>query len=400
MPGKTILVSSAAQLVKTARSAVGGDTILLAPGNYGDVSLANLRPTSTVTIKSANPDADASFKTLRITNASNLTIEDVDVNNPIAAGAPRSAATAINKSTNINFVGVDIAGSNNGNAADDAHGLIITASDNVAVLDGTFSHLHAAIVVGLTSDVIIAGNTITQSREGVNIGQVTGGLFERNLVTDMAALPGDHPDAFQVHNGTRGAIGSSDLAFRSNVIFQGSGTSVQGIYIHSEQDALGIHHSNISIENNFYVGSARHAISISNADDVVVRGNTVLYSGSGGLVPAILSADVQGGIFEDNISTLLLPTRNTGSTNVIWRDNIDVWDPKFKVGVAQDSLFAPGVGTTLDLARLSPLAGSAAAGAGFHTADEIGNLSGSVAVQLAHYVPMFEAEHFATAMIA
>ena len=44
MTGKTTTVSTTADLIKVARAAKAGDTILLAPGNYGDAVLSHINP--------------------------------------------------------------------------------------------------------------------------------------------------------------------------------------------------------------------------------------------------------------------------------------------------------------------------------------------------------------------
>lgn len=404
MPGTTTLVSNATQLLKVAKTARAGDTILLASGNYGDVSLANLRPTGNVTIKSANPDADAVFRTLKLTNLSNFIFEDFDIRNPIAVGAPRTAAVRINAATNITFSGIDMSGSLNGSAWDDAHGMMITGSNHVSILDSTFRQLDAAIVVGRSSDVIVAGNTVTEAREGVVMGAISGGLFELNRLSNMQPnlAAGEHADFFQVHDGS-GAAPSDDLVFRSNVMIgDGMAAGMHGIYIYSERDAAeNIHHSNITIENNFYEGAARHGISVSHVDNLVVANNTVLYSGSGGLVPAIMVREIIGGVVKDNVATLLIDVQNSGSTNLAWSNNIDVWDPMFKVGIAKAALFAATPTNEIDFSTAGPLAGSVAdvSGAGFRGVAQIGNLSAGVAAQIAAYVPLFD-HHFVANHIA
>ncbi len=404
MTGKTTLVSNAAQLIRAAKTASAGDTILLASGNYGDVSLSSLRPTGTVTIKSANPDADAVFDSLKLTRVSNFVIEDVDVHHVLKPGQSEwVAAAAVNLSNNISFVGVDFTGSLNGNANDDGNGLMIVSSNRVAVLDSTFQQFNNAIVIGRVNDVVVAGNSIREAREGVNITQTNGGLFERNFVTDLRAdtSKGDHPDAFQVHAG--GAAGvSNDLAFRANVMLLGGGNGgAQGIYIHSEKGAtLGLAHTNISVENNYYEGNFRHAIGLSYIENLVVRGNTVRDGAGIGIPPGITTSNLSNAIIEQNIAPLFVARRGTAaaSVNLTLTGNIDTWDSTTKKGVSDTSLFAAAVNSgNIDFSSLAVRVGSVAGqlGAGFHSVAGIGNLSGDAATQLAIYLPQFDYQ-FAT----
>jgi hypothetical protein len=406
MPGKTTLVSNAAQLIKAAKTAQAGDTILLASGNYGDVSLASLRPAGIVTIKSANPDADAVFDSLKLTRVSNFVIADVDIHHVSKPGEPEwVAAATVNLSDHISFVGVDFTGSLNGNANDDGNGMMITSSSRVAVLDSTFQQFNNAIVVGRTDDIIVAGNTIREAREGVNISQVNGGLFENNLVTDINPdlSKGDHSDAFQVHAGGMAAV-SNDLVFRSNVmLFGGSGVGggAQGIYIHSEKGAkLGLSHTNIVVENNYYEGNFRHAIGASFVENIIVSGNTIRDGAGAGIPPGITTSNLRNAIIDNNITPIYDARRgaSAASVNVAMSNNVDLWDSTTKAGVGDASIFAAAVNSgNIDFSSLEVRAGSSAAllNAGFHSTGGIGNLSGDTAMLLAAYLPQFN-HHFAT----
>ncbi len=400
MPGKTINVSNATQLLAAARLAKSGDTILLASGDYGIVNLSGLRPTGLVTIKSANPNAEASFYKLGVTNSSNILLQDINVSHPIKPGDAVVSALTVNKSDNITLVGLNVSGSLDGNSFNDGAGLILTDSHHVTVLDSTFRQLNVAVTISRASDLIFAGNTVTEAREGMNVQQATHALFERNYITNMQPnyAAGDHPDMFQVQSGN-GAGASSDLIFRSNVMIEGTSGPIGGIFIRSENVGNGVRQSNIVIENNFYQGTYRHAISVSNSDNVVIDNNTVLASDKTGVQPAIITFDDRKVLISDNIATLILDDRSQPSTGISLSNNVAVWNTQSKSGLAVSALFA-GTAGGLDLGRLDPLAGSIAdkAGAGFHAVTGIGNLAGSVAAQLATYLPMLDqpfAPHFA-----
>lgn len=389
MAGKTTTVSSGAALVKAAKAAKGGDTILLAAGNYGDVSLSSLNPTGgNVTIRSAGTGSDAVFESLKLTRVSNFVIADVDVHHVLKPGERDSTAgTTVNLSTNVSFVGVDFTGSLNGNRNDDGNGLTVTNSSRVSVLDSTFREFNNAIGLSRSEDIIVAGNRISTVREGVNITQIDGGLFERNHVSDVRGdlSKGDHADAFQVHAG--GAFtASSDLAFRSNVIMTGG--DAQGIFINSEKGAKqGLLHTGIAVENNFIEGNFRNAISVTWADGVEISGNTIRDGGSG-TVPGLLIGNVRNAVIEDNISPLLL-TRSDSviNSNVRWSNNIDLYDATTKQGVALASVFAaPAARGDLDFGALE----ARVPGVGFRAVAQIGNLTGDTSSILAAYVPMLE----------
>ncbi len=374
MSGKIITVSNATQLKAALKLVKGGETILLASGDYGSYSISGINPKTVVTLKSANPDADASFRTLGVTNSSNLVISDIDISRTLRAGeASNTSSFMINKSKDITVVGVDISGSRDGNAHNDGHGLLLINSNRVAILDSTFQQLRAAAVVSGDTDILFAGNTITEVRQGVNISNLRGAVFEQNFVTNMqpAYQWGDHPDAFQVQSTNGGP--SSDLMFRDNVLIEGSSGPVGGIFIRNE-GSIG-RHQDISIENNFYQGTYRHGISVAGVNGLVIDNNTLLDSAKPGNSAAILVTDVNGARVTDNVAPLYM-IDNVRSLNS--RNNIDVWDPKQKVGVAAANMFASDVagGNATLASNLDVLAGSVPAlrGAGFQKVAAVGDL--------------------------
>lgn len=395
MSGRSILVSNSTELTKALRTVSGGDTILLAGGNYGNARINNLNPNAMVTIKSANPNADAVFESLIVSRSSNFTFEDFDVKHELQAGEPDFALGArVMASRNINFVGVDFYGSRNGNPNDDGSGLAVQDSNRVAVLDSTFQEFNVAGIFSRTTDLIFAGNSVSDVREGINLAQVDGALVERNYFTritpDLAR--GDHADAIQVHAG--GAFGSSqDLTIRSNVLKLGDSTS-QGIFIRNEKARTGAMHKDITIEDNYYEGNSRHGVTLNDTIGAEVSGNTIRDMGTMGLAPGLNIANVRNAVIEGNIAPLLLTSRTLPNTDVTWRDNIDVWDRVQRSGVSDESLFSTKVGSgDMDFSSLNVRAGSIAAvqGIGFAAVDNIGDLKASAAAVIAAYLPQFDA---------
>jgi parallel beta-helix repeat protein len=395
MTGRTFNASTATELLRVAKLAVGGDTILLSPGSYGDVHIRNLNPGANVTIKSANPKADAVFRTLQFSKVSNFTIEDVDVSNPLAPGQPDfTAAIRVTSARDITFVGVDVAGSRNGNSHDDGSGIVAQNSSRIAVLDSTFTDLNRAAVFARVDDVVFAGNTIREVREGLNIAEIDGALVERNYFTRVMPnlARGDHADAIQVHAG--GAFGSSqDLTIRSNVLKLGDSTA-QGIFIRNEKARTGAMHKDITIEDNYFEGNSRHGITLNDTIGAEISGNTIRDMGTMGLAPGLNVANVRDGVIEDNIAPLLLTSPTLPNTNVVWRDNIDVWDRVQRSGVSDASLFSTKVGSgDMDFSSLNVRVSSIAAvqGIGFAAVDGIGDLKASAAAVMAAYLPQFDA---------
>ncbi len=373
MASKIIAVSSAFQLVAAAKMAGAGDTILLASGDYGAVSLANLHPGGMVTIRSADVAHEANFYSVGINVSNNLTLRDVTVSHPLNPGDSLSvAAVTINRSSNVTIANVQISGSLDGSSFNDGNGIVATSSDHLTIVGSSFRQLHTGIIAARVTDLVIAQNTVTEAREGFNVSDIHQALFDRNYATNMQPnyAAGDHPDAFQVSTGG-GAAPSSDLTFTNNVMIEGTSGPVGGIFIKSESGVL---HSHINIANNYYVGTYRDAIAVSKASDVRITGNTVLDSSKAGNSAAIIVGDLHSAVISGDIAPLFMTRTDSVSSGVVWQNNIDVWDAKTKVGIQAALLVASPQSGNIDFSGLGALAGGAAerAGAGYHPVVGIG----------------------------
>jgi hypothetical protein len=393
MSTNTVTISTGAQLLAAGRAAKPGDTILLAPGNYGDVVLSHINPAGLITIRSADPDNDAVFRTLRMTNVSNIHFDDFDVSRPLRAGeSVNTQAMQVNNARNVTFTGLDLRGSMDDNALNDGHGISIVGGHDIAILDSTFEQLNTAVIVR-SNDFLFAGNKVTWAQEGVSINSMTNGIFEKNYMANWQAdyAAGDHPDMFQVHSGGAKSTASKNLIFRDNVMLPGA-DPVGGIFIRSEGVDRGVRHENILIENNFYEGAYRHAITVNNADDIIVRSNTVLKGDHQGLVPAINVGDIRGGLVESNISPMILEHSRLKNTDMVFRDNVDVWDEKTKKGIMLSELFPTRDANVINFNDLNAIEGATAnpGRAGFVAVADIGGLSGSAAAQVAAWLPAFD----------
>lgn len=397
---RTVTVSTGAQLNAAARAARAGDTILLAPGNFGDVTLSNINPTGTITIKSANPDNDAVIRTLSMFGSRNIIIEDVDFHRPLAPGASQNSYIVnVGRASNITFSGIDVMGSMNNNAHDDASGMSVAGS-RISIFDSTFTQLKAAVATSGT-DFLFAGNTITQVRQGLSIRSMNRAVVEGNYAADFQAnyATKEHPDVFQVHSGGT-ANASHNLIFRDNIMMPSGNGPVGGIYIQSEAffraKRLDQRHTNILVENNYYEGNYRHAITVNNTDDLIVRNNTVRPGDNAGLVPAINLGNIRGGLVEDNISTMILENRSMGNRDMVFRNNVDLYDAKQRRGIAESALFVEPEDGEIDFNNFNVIENSTAAraGAGFRAVADIGSLSGDAAAQMAAWLPNF-ADNFA-----
>ncbi|MEL7526945.1 MAG: hypothetical protein AAFN16_14300, partial [Pseudomonadota bacterium] len=94
----TITVSSASELIEAVENAVGGETILLEPGHYGDILFHKIYPDAEITIKSADPSDQAVFSSVKIHSSSNITMDSVFVDL-----VPDESTTRLTKAVDLKY---------------------------------------------------------------------------------------------------------------------------------------------------------------------------------------------------------------------------------------------------------------------------------------------------------
>src|SRR4051812_26480548 len=94
-------VSNASQLTTAIASAVGGDKIILAAGNYGSPYIQNRNYNANVTIQAATPGTSVHFDGLTVLTSKNLTFSGIDVGRALGpTDAEYTPITSIRDSSN------------------------------------------------------------------------------------------------------------------------------------------------------------------------------------------------------------------------------------------------------------------------------------------------------------
>jgi parallel beta-helix repeat protein len=281
-------VSSAAELLTALASATAGTTILLAPGNYGDLNL-NAQFSGEVTIKSADLSDLAVFTSVSLNNVKNLTFDTVKFDY-VWNGQPEYTSTVyINDSSSISinnsvFDG-DIA-QGTGTYADGygtGQGVQISNSTDVTIDDNEFFNLFRGISFGSSQDIKITGNDIHDIRsDGIVFAQVNNVLIDGNYIHDfhVSESSPDHPDMIQMWTvGTTSP--STDITITNNFLNSGSGDYTQTIFMRNElvdQNQAGekMFYQDIRVANNVIYNSFINAIYVGETDGLKIKHNTLL----------------------------------------------------------------------------------------------------------------------------
>ncbi|WP_332763842.1 hypothetical protein, partial [Phenylobacterium sp.] len=137
----SVTVSDRESLLREIKAAQPGDTILLEPGVYSDISISNLKIVGDVTITSADPTRPASFTDLTVRDSSGLNFSNLEfVVNPATSNAFK-----VLDSSDIHFDKLNIHGSLDGDPTNDSSALQIRGSSNVSVTNSEFQQLSNGI---------------------------------------------------------------------------------------------------------------------------------------------------------------------------------------------------------------------------------------------------------------
>jgi hypothetical protein len=296
-----IEVRTASELQRALEDARGGETILLAAGDYGNLELqgrdaGQFQYQSTVTIRSAvtDPAEHAVFSGLTLNRVVNLDIEHVTFDYDAAPGAPGNEKfTQVLRSQDVAIRNVIFDGdlAEELDAVSDGYatgiGLHVDQSRGIEIVDSTFSEFHRAATFWRTDDLKITGNDVHSMRsDGFNFADVDNVLIEGNHIHSFIASfdSEDHRDFIQFWTAATDSP-SVNVIIRGNLLDVGDGDWTQSIFINNEQVEFGLageemFYQDFLIEDNVIRNAQLHGITVREIDGLTIRNNTVMYSQS------------------------------------------------------------------------------------------------------------------------
>lgn len=271
----TFNVSTSAQLKTALSQASGGDTIRLAPGNYGAVEISKQNYKSPVTITSANSSNEATITKLTVRNSENIRFHDIDFK---VSGGGGGRPFSVDQSSKITFTDAKFEGTMSGGYAV-GMGLTVTNSRQITVDNSEFLKFHRGAEFRKVTDLKVVNSEVHQvAGDGMVFAQIQGGLIQGN---DMHSMRGDpksnyHKDMIQFWTTSTDAP-TRDVVIRGNRIDTDDG-STQSIFFGNSmaKSNKNFYWQNLTIENNTIVAGHRHGIYVEEANGLTIRNNVVV----------------------------------------------------------------------------------------------------------------------------
>ena len=336
----TITVSNASQLQTALASAHSGETILLAPGNYGSLTIYERNFTGgSVTIAAASSSQSSVLTGLHVNQSSGFVFSGIELNGSSATAAYSNTVT---NSSDITFTNLTV----HGNLS--SGGIEIQNSSEIAVLNSNFHNLANGIGELNNTNINISGNAFSYVEgDGIDNAGVTGVSITNNTFTDFyGGSSSSHPDAIQFWTtGTNHS--SSDININNNTITIGSGAQIQGVFM---TDQIGnLPYENVNIAGNTIVGESWNGITVNHAQSLTVSDNEVIgLTDSGLTLQAQTSFGVaaSSGIGLTNVNDATLAGNNSSGYSFSGDSNIGM-NANAINGVLQQKVVYSAIGGTL-----------------------------------------------------
>ncbi|MHA6720029.1 right-handed parallel beta-helix repeat-containing protein [Sphingomonas sp. RS6] len=314
-----IIVKNQSELNAALAAATGGETIKLAAGTYQQVKLNNVKYASNVTITSLDPDNPATVQRVDLDSSSNITFRNLTLARDLApTDADYTRLHNVNKSSNIVFDAVTISGGSGDVTQSVGWGMFVRDSSNITIMNSSVDHVALALNISNVNGLLVKDNSFHDNRrDGLNLSSITNAVIDGNFFTDMYPVNGEHPDAIQFL--TRGqTTASSNIVIKNNVVMQGKGEPIQGIFLNDEEGNLP--YTNVEISNNLiYVNGMYNGISVTGGKNITVESNTVV-SRTDDTIPAWIRLErVDGATVRGNVGDRLVASKE--STNIVETGN-------------------------------------------------------------------------------
>lgn len=275
------IIASAAEFTAAIAVARGGETLMLAPGNYGSLNLWKRTFAPAVTIASADPARPAAFDDVTLNAVENIAFDAVKIGRPRKTDEPdwkyMNRWTAVK---NVAATRCTFHGSENGTSTDDIVGLLVSDSDGITITGGTFTELVRGAMFQRSRKIVVNDNRFRIIRsDGIDFAACANVQIARNVFSDFdpqgdPEQGGDHADAIQFWTAGQ-TQGCSNVLIRDNLVIGAYPQTAQGILIQDEAGlrASGAGHRGFTISGNRVFDTMWWGIRVVGVDGLILNDN-------------------------------------------------------------------------------------------------------------------------------
>lgn len=266
---EVIEVHSVAELNVAIAAATGGETILLAAGDYGRISLRDVdlttSPIKIASVDSANP---ATVSELFLNNVHGVTFSDLTIGDDQSG----ISATQISKSSDVFFSNILF---DSPTAEKYSVGMLIKNSENVTIANSDFDGFGQALLSRDVSGLTVFENSFSNiARDALSFTDSEQVSLIGNVIGDLSA---DRNQTMIRFDGTKNSEALSDFVIVGNTLEADGLDGVRGITFRAENDEL---FQNIRVQENLFITSPLYAVITQNVELTYTSGNLVVPTGA------------------------------------------------------------------------------------------------------------------------
>lgn len=331
-----IPIESPTELSAAISNAAPGDRFVLAPGDYGNLTIKGRSFSPAITIEAADASRRPRFTSMRLSDLTGVKFENIFVAYG-ATSAPRTSfAINMTRGHEIGFSNIEIEGAPDGDPNNDVTGINLRSSTQITIENSEFHDFFRGITSFDSDDVVITNSVFRNIASDGIVGRgVKGMLIENNLFTEfhLSTVGTIHPDAIQFWD-SGAPRENRDITIRGNVVLRGNGEPSQGFFIKSDQLAS----KEILIEHNVIQQSLLQGIYLQLADGAIVRNNTIVPFDHANDLPGI---EMRGTIANVEIRDNMMASLRVTGTETLSGDALLQYDNPWQERYAGDFLAAP-----------------------------------------------------------
>ncbi|HEX7944658.1 MAG TPA: right-handed parallel beta-helix repeat-containing protein [Phenylobacterium sp.] len=266
----TITVNNTAGLQSAINAAASGDVIKLAAGDYAWFKIEGKNfAGSGITITSADPTHAAKLAGFLVNNSQGVNFQGLE----LVVGPTSDNPYQVLNSARVNLDHLNVHGSMDGNAQNDAGAMLIRGSKDVVVSNSEFQQVHFGVSHVDDSGLTIKGNNFHDIRtDAVRGGGTSHITIANNYFANFHPVAGDHGDAIQFWTSNT-STSATDINVTGNVIVRGTGGAMQGVFMRDESTVLP--YQNVTINDNLIVGAMNNGIMVAGGQHITISNNVV-----------------------------------------------------------------------------------------------------------------------------
>ena len=273
-------VRTPAELTAALTAATGGETILLAAGNYGAFSVSNKNYTSLVTVTAVSPSNPPTFASFSISSVKNFKLDKIYVAFvPTATTADHHSGMMVTNVENFILSNSVFKSSPNPTGEQVGRGISVTSGNNVTIAGNEVTGSRRGILTGNIDGLAIKHNYVHDIRTSqLSGGVVSNVVIEGNHLRTSRAInfggAGDHGDFIHYWTQSTQTGPSANFKIINNFMEQAGGTALLGIYMDNNTNPQGF--TNVHIENNILHNSNGQGIRLEDVVGAVVKNNSLI----------------------------------------------------------------------------------------------------------------------------